>query len=91
MPNDKELDALAENDSFLEHLVDLQTHEGFRQYQEWISKQIMRAQAELENVNTDFTHTSINRGGIAALKLCYFGLDTMIEDRVDDLKREGGQ
>lgn len=92
MPNDKELENLAADDGFLEHLLDLETHEGFRLYQEWISAQIERAQKELESVNVDFTHTSINRGGIAALRMCQAGLQTMIYERRQDIKdREGGK
>lgn len=85
MPNDKELLNLAADDQFLEHLLDLESHAGFAQYQEWLKRMREKAISELRNPAANYAATNLIRGSLLAYELAMRGLDILIEERRTDL------
>lgn len=75
-------------DTFLDHLLELEHHEGFAEYRKWIARELERLGKELVKPEHDHAATNTIRGKIIMGQLCLNGLQSMIEQRQEEIKQE---
>lgn len=82
----KDLENMAAEDPFLEHLHALKDHPGWIAYMAWVRREEENGMRELLKSSLDYAQTNLVRGGVGALRLCQKGLDILINEHVEKIK-----